>query len=124
MAVKTTWKDGGVYWQLTGVVPFQEILKTIEGFYHDVRSDSAKFQIIDASGLNSFKVTERDMKCVAAYDYGASKTIKNLKVACIANKPENRKVFELYIDGSKKLASSWEFRIFESLEEAEDWLEI
>ena len=53
-----------------------------------------------------------------------SKTIKNLKVACIANKPENRKVFELYIDGSKKLASSWEFRILESLEEAEDWLEI
>ena len=123
MAVKTTWEENGVHWQLTGVVPFQQILNTIEGFYNDVRSDRAKYQLINASKLDAFEVTERDMKCVAAFDYGASKTIKNLKVACVANNPENKKVFELYIEGSRNLNSSWKFQIFDNLETAREWVE-
>ncbi len=122
MPYQTTWESRGVVWEFYDHVSAQEIEAANDEFYVDERSDLAKYQIIDASKVTSVEWSERDIKMIAAYDIGADSVIKNLKVAYVTVDEEIAEKIEKYIDVSRRLNSSWQFRGFTDMDSARSWI--
>lgn len=122
MPYRTTWEKRGILWEFYGDVTAQEIEDANDEFYSDGRSDTAKYQIIDALKVTSVEWSERDIKVIAAYDLGAAHVIKNLKVAYVAVDEEFTVKLEKYIDISRKLNSSWQFKGFQEMSSARAWI--
>jgi len=49
MPYKTTWEKNGIYWKYSGVITREDIFKSNEEFYGDLRSDNVNYQIIDTT---------------------------------------------------------------------------
>ena len=123
MPYQLTWRENGIHWQFYGDVTAREISVANEEFFRDERSDSAKFQIIDVRDVSSVEWNENQIKETAAHDRGAESFIKNLKVAYISKEPRIISKLEKYIEISKKLHTSWNFKGFEDFESAKVWVE-
>ena len=122
MPYRTHWKENGIVWEFYGDVTAQEIERANAEFYRDARSDEAKYQIVDARDVASVEWQERDIKTVAAYDLGASRTLRNVRVALVADDGEIMEKLDRYADLSRRLNSSWQFERFETLEPARAWV--
>ena len=122
MPYRTTWEKHGIMWEFYGDVTAQEIEDANDAFYSDERSDTAKYQIVDATKVSSVEWSERDIKVIAAYDIGAARVIKNLKVAYVAVDEEITGKLEKYIDISRKLNSSWQLKGFQNFSSAKAWV--
>ncbi|MAT97040.1 MAG: hypothetical protein CL608_07855 [Anaerolineaceae bacterium] len=123
MPYQTTWEKHGIMWEFFGDVTAQEIEEANDEFYRDGRSDTAKYQIIDALRVTSVEWSERDIKMIAAYDIGAARVIKNLKVAFVVVDKEFTDKLEKYMDISRKLNSSWQFKGFQDMNNARAWID-
>ena len=66
MPYHTNWEPRGIVWEFYGDVTAQEIEEANDNFYRDERSDTAKYQIIDATKVTSVEWSERDIKVIAA----------------------------------------------------------
>lgn len=122
MPYNTIWEKRGVMWRFYGDVTAEEISNANDEFYTDERSDRTRYQIIDALQVTSVEWTEQDISVTAAYDIGADRIIKNVKVAYVANDEEIISKLEKYIEISIKLNSSWQFRGFTELQPAKRWV--
>lgn len=123
MPYTTTWDENGVNWRFYGVVTMQEVEKANHDFYTDPRSDSAKYQIFDATGIEEAIIADHDIHVIAAKDKGASLSIRGLKVALIVNNPTVRSLIEVYVELSSKLANNWTMKIFDTMKDAREWAE-
>ena len=64
-----------------------------------------------------------DLDLVVAIDLGASRTNKALKVAMIANDQNSIDKASDYISRLRQLKSSWSFKVFSSINDANVWLD-
>lgn len=122
MPYQTNWSPFGVTWVFYDDVSAEEIREANEAFYNDPRSETARYQVIDARRVNYLEWDEKEIKETSAVDYGSSKVIPDLKVAFVANKEAVWEAIEKYLDISKKLNSSWEFEKFLYIEDAHSWV--
>lgn len=122
MPYQTHWEPRGIVWRFYGDVTAQEISNANDEFYTDERSDRAKFQIIDALEVRSVEWSELDIGITAAYDIGADRIIKKIRVAYIATDPEIIEKLEKYIEISRLLNSSWQFEGFRNANDARMWI--
>lgn len=122
MPYKTEWEPRGIVWEFFGDVTAEEIDRANAEFYSNPRSDDAKFQIIDARRVDSVEWNEIEISTAAAYDVGADRTIKNIKVAYVAVDVEIVSKLEKYIDIARRLSSSWQFKGFEDISAAREWI--
>jgi len=63
-----------------------------------------------------------DLVNISADDLAVSRKYPNIKVAMVGTNPEFKNVFMDYMQISWAINSSWEFRIFDTLEAAREWL--
>lgn len=122
MPYTTTWHDRGIEWTFSGDVTAAEIERANDEFFRDTRSDTARFQIIDARGVKSVEWQERDIKATAAYDIGAEVTLKNVRVAYVTSDDHIRSLMEKYVDISRRMNTSWRFKGFDHLDAAREWV--
>lgn len=122
MPYRTIWEDKGIVWEFYGDVTAQEIEDANDGFYRDLRSDDAKYQIVDATKVTSVEWNELQINITAAYDIGASHSIKNLKMAYVATDEETIYKLEKYIEVSRRLNSNWHFKGFQNIKDAREWI--
>lgn len=121
MPYRTTWEAQGILWEFFGRVTAQEIQEANEAFYNDGRSDRAKYQIIDAARVTEVEWEEKKITLTAAYDIGATRTIRTMKVAYVAENEEVVDRLEKYIEISRRLNSNWSFKGFRDLDSARAW---
>lgn len=121
MPYRTTWEPEGIVWEFEGDVTAEEIQRANAEFYGDERSDSSKYQIIDATDVTSVEWTEIDINVTAAYDIGADRSVKNLKVAYVARDEEIVELLEKYVGISRRMNSSWKFEGFRDMSSARAW---
>lgn len=121
MAYTTDWEAHGVHWHYWDVVTGDELIRSNLDIYGDERFDSMKYQLVDLSQVSSFKVTRDEMLKIAAYDRAASLSNPRVKVAVVARINAIKSLTELY--DAENLRSPWETRVFETLQQARDWID-
>lgn len=122
MPYETVWEKHGTVWTFFGEISFEEIDKANKEFYSDKRSDNCKYQIFNGIQVTNITMDKKDTLVTACSDSGASMSITNVKVALVGGPDELIKLYEEYINISKKINRSWQFKIFESLEMAKQWV--
>lgn len=123
MPYRTRWEPRGIVWTFHGFVSAAEIEAANDEFYRDERSDRARYQIIDALDVDGVEWNDRDITVTAARDSGATRVIRDLKVAYVAADAEIVGKLENYVAISRRLNSSWQFRGFATLAAARAWIE-
>jgi hypothetical protein len=123
MPYKTVWEDRGIVWHFEGDVTAAEIEAANEEFYVDERSDRARYQIIDALQVTSVEWSDQNITEAAAMDMGAEASIKRVRVAYVATDALIISLLEKYVDISRMMNTSWQFKGFGELSIAKAWVE-
>jgi len=101
--------------------------KDIESAHFELSGDERFYDcqhlILDISNCNMDKVSVPELELVVAIDLGASKTNKYLKVAMIANDQISIEKASAYISQLHLHKSPWVFKIFNSINDANVWLD-
>jgi hypothetical protein len=118
MPCKVTWKDNGLLWELSGNISAEEFHRINLDHQGDARWDELRYLIADFRNVISIDFPEEELILIQAMDKAAAKSNPYLKIASIANTDETRKFAEFY--GTD---TPWEYKVFETFEEARSWLE-
>ena len=114
------WKNNGLRITCTGIIIGAEFLQFARGIYDDRRFSDLRYQLVDFSSTESFDMTESQTKNLAYMDMAAAKSNPDSRVAIVAHQDIGRKLAQIYAACSEP--SPWEIRIFDTLQEAEQWL--
>ena len=106
----------------SGEIENQDILKAHDELNKDERFYNCRQLILNITGCNLEKVSVPGLISVVAHELGAAHTNKSLKVAMIADNPVSIDRAGNYISLFEFYESPWEFRIFNSIDEASEWL--
>ena len=122
MAHTLTWEPKGVYWKYTGNVSGKEIIKASTEIYGDQRFDNLKYKLVDFSDVESIDISEKEIKQIAFQHAAASLSKSKVKNAIIVdcNSERAAKTFADYLVNH----SDWEVRVFDYLEDANEWIGI
>jgi hypothetical protein len=122
MPYNITWKPGGVIWTFHGILTGQDGVKANLDIYGDPRFDDLQYGIVDLSKVKQFDLTGEDVEAAAALDEAATITNPRLILAIVAHESEAVKFAELYKSAMSE--SSWKVEIFQSMEDAEEWVRL
>jgi len=120
MSYTISWTNNGVEWTYSGVLSFKDIIESNEAIYGDPRFDDLRYQIVDLTKVDSFEVSDQNMKQIAHLDKAAARTNPRIRLAVIAVEGGGLDVAKAYKKHSEN--SAWESEIFDTREEAEAWL--
>ncbi len=101
----------------------EEIAAINVDFSNHEWSEKARYQIFDGADIDRILLSHSDILFNAAADIGASRYLKDVKIALVSSNIEARTTFQKYISACETADISWSFRIFDTLEEARDWTE-
>ena len=122
MPYKISWENEGVIWTFYGVLAGEEVIQANLDIYGDPRFDNLRYQLVDISAVEQFKISDEALETAAAMDEAATLSRPRLVVAVIAAKGEALRVAELYKSAMK--TSSWKVEIFCSMQEAKEWVQL
>lgn len=123
MPFRTVWEKEGIKWEFYGHVTPEDIKNANMHFFQDARAKTSKYQILNTIEVSSVVWKPLEIVETSLDDVAASRSNNKLKLVYIAPNPIVREKIEKYVEISRKLNSEWEFRGFDSEEEAREWLE-
>jgi len=124
MSYQTIWETKGVLWQYTGIVTTHDVVNSNNEFYGDPRSEDIFYQLVDGSQIEKLELDESALELLAATDYAAALTIRQLKIAFVATRPEIIAFFQTYIDHANEFNSNWQYKTFNNIDSARRWIAI
>lgn len=116
MPYKLHWTSNCVEWTYYGSLTGAEIIESNNEIYGDSRFDDLHYQIVDLSNVESFGVSETNMKHMAHLDRAAARSNPHIKVAVIAPKGPVLEIADTYARHNTE--SPWQTAIFDTREEA------
>ena len=122
MPIITFWESEGFVYEARGVVTAEEIIECGVEFLNVPEGITPKYQLVNGLMVEEFDLDEVELVNISADDLSASRKYPNIKVAMIAKKGHVMEKFMNYLKVSWAINTSWEIRIFNSLESARDWL--
>ena len=122
MGYSISWGNKSVYVDYTDEIDNQEIISAHFTLNADDRFYSCRSLILDISKCNMDKVSVDDLLPIIGTDLGASFMNESLKVAMIATFPQNREKASQYINKCREVDYPWAFKLFNSIDEASEWL--
>lgn len=122
MSYRTVWEDHGIRWEFYGEVTGTEIDSANSEFLRDPRRETARYQIIDASGVTGTDWNARDAHVIAARDFNANRMTRHLKLAFVVSDPDFSALVDEYVKISRDLETSWQFARFDDVPSARDWI--
>ncbi len=122
MPITTRWEPEGFVFKSSGIVTAEEISESGDDFLNVPEGINPKYQLVDCLEVLEFELSEVDVVNISADDLSASRKYPNIKVAMVAQKGHVTEKFVNYLKVSWAINTSWEIRIFNSLESARDWL--
>ncbi len=122
MSFNIIWNNDGTIINFYENISIDEINKANDMLYKDKRYEKSKYTIINILNAISDNTINKDsVMFPAAMNRGASQYIKKMKNAFVVIDEHDRALCQRYIDTSKDIGSTWEFSIFNSMEEALAW---
>lgn len=122
MPVITYWEPEGFVYETNGIVTAGEIFESSQDFLEVPKEVTLKYQLINALEIEKLELSKVDVVDISADDLAASRRYPNIKVAMVTQKGHVMETFMNYLKISWAINTSWEIRIFNSLEAARDWL--
>ncbi len=122
MPIATHWEPEGFVFEASGIVTAEEVIESGDGFLKVPKGTTPKYQLVNGLEVEEFELSELDVVNISADDLSASRLYPNIKVAMVAKKGHVMEKFMNYLKVSWAINTSWEIRIFNSLEAARDWL--
>ena len=123
MKYSVRWSQKSVQVEYSGDIDNKDIESAHFEMNGDARFYDCRSLILDITNCNMEKVSVPGLILVVATDLGASRTNKSLKVAMIANGPSSIKKASDYISQFQAVDSPWYFKIFDSVNDANEWIE-
>ena len=124
MPVVTNWEPEGLVYTAIGVISAEEIGAINFDFLNVPEGVTPRYQLIDATKAERFELDKMDLVNISADDLSVSRKYPDVKVAMVAKKQKIKEVFMEYMKISWAINTSWEIRIFDSLEAAREWLNL
>ena len=121
MKFSVSWSERLARVDYFGEITNEDIQRAHFKLNGDRRFYNCQRLILDVTECSLAKVNVPKLVLVIATDLGASKTIKSMKVAMIANDPDNIEKVSDYIEKSR--ISPWVYKLFHSVSDARSWLE-
>ena len=122
MPINTYWEPDGIVYECKGVITAEESIESGDKFLQVPEGVTPKYQLVDCLQAEYFEISEMDMVDISADDLSASRKYPNIKVALVGKKGHVHDKFMNYLKVSWAINTSWEIRIFNSMESARDWL--
>ena len=123
MSYSIKWGERSVSIIYSDEIDNSQIKKAHYSLNSDERFYDCFSLILDISNCNMDAVSVDDLKFdIIGTDLGASATLQSLKVAMIAIEEQNRTKAQQYINYCREVGYPWKFRLFNSLEQANEWL--
>lgn len=121
MAYKFIWNKNNVLCVFSGNIDFNEITKANSIWHGDARFDNIKYLICNLLEANVTTTSVDDIAEMSATDFASSFSSSNIKTALVAQEKHTIAIFEHYIKRTKGFGSTWEFRIFNNIDDAVKW---
>lgn len=123
MAYQITYKERGSIVNCSGTLNIQEINEA-NGVLHGHESfDKHRYQIWNLLNADMSQITEEEMNEPAATDLAAGLSVFKMKVALVVRDNYAVKLCENYRNVVRELGSNWECQIFNSMNDAQKWIE-
>lgn len=122
MGYSISWGKRSVCIDYVGEIDNEEIITAHYSLNGDERFYDCQSLILDISNCNMDKVSVDNLIPIIGTDLGASAVNKSLKVAMIATFPQNIEKASKYIKKCREFEYPWEFKLFNSREDANEWL--
>jgi hypothetical protein len=121
MACDIIWEEKGILVKLSGTVTDQEVLMANDLMYGDIRFGTISYQIADYTDATDIQITPFDAKVIGTLDKSSSRwTYSKMKNIVITKDKKFIPIVETYFNEFQ--GTSWECRIFETLDKAYEWV--
>ncbi|MEI7726088.1 MAG: hypothetical protein WCK09_13350 [Bacteroidota bacterium] len=121
MAYKIIWEEKGILVTFSDTVTEQEVKAVNDIIYGDKRFDAITYQIADYSGASNILISPKDAKIIGILDRTSSiwnpRRVRNVVVT---KNLQFIPIAEIYLREFE--GTPWEGRIFETLEQAYEWI--
>lgn len=123
MGYSILWEEKSVRVNYFGRIDNKQIESAHFSLNGDARFYDCQSLVLDISDCNMDKVDVEGLLGIIATDLGASNTLSSLKVAMIAGAAQNTEKASRYIDLCRQCGYPWDFRLFNSLGAAREWID-
>ncbi len=123
MSYQITLKEKGTIVECSGTLSIQEINEANGLLHGHARFDEHTYQIWNYENADLSQITEDEMVEPAATDWAATISVPKMKVALVVRDDHAVKLCEHYIERSKEYTSKWECQLFDSMDDALEWVE-
>ncbi len=114
-----TWEQRGAYKRFFGHVTDDELMRSVHEIESDERFDALRYVICDFLGIDTFDVTEDNVRIISAIDAAAAMTNPHIKIAVVATDARVHGLAEVYATAPW---TAYETGIFRHLAEARAWI--
>ncbi|MCK4675470.1 MAG: hypothetical protein KAT61_06110 [Gammaproteobacteria bacterium] len=119
MGYRLDWEPVGIYWKYYGNISGEDVIDASTSIYGDQRFDTLKYKLVDFLDVESIKMDKDEVALIAYQHRSAERSNPYVKNAIVikSSGSEMAKKFAAFFSDS-----SWEVRIFQDLDEANNWL--
>ena len=96
MPYNIEWKNRIVVFDYSGIVTSQDILRSNQEAYGDMRFDQIHWEVVLFDSVERIEFLEKDVKKIAYLDMAAYRTNPNITVVFVGDSEIVRELFELY----------------------------
>lgn len=122
MSYQLNWKMPGLYINYFNTISISTICNASIEVFGDSRSDRLQYIISDFSDVDKNDVHETQTDIPAIVDKAISIRINKIKMAFVAKDDLLKTLCTKYIDHSVSLENPWEFQLFDTIDEARQWV--
>ena len=119
MKYKIEWTHNNPMITFHGDISFQDLYPVDGKIYGDSRFEMMKYIIYNLLDANSFYLNHLDLKVISTLDKSASRWNKKIKLACVSQDNNTKKVTLEY--KNLMVDSNWEIGLFDTVDEALAW---
>ena len=123
MPYKFTYTNDRFYCIFTGLVTWDDVFAAMGNLYGNSKLESIKEILIVFSEASHVVLTKKNAQELAYLDRVAIRYNSNLNFAFVASNPDAQNLATMYIRYSRELKVPWNYRIFDNLTKATNWLD-
>lgn len=122
MPVNCYWEPEGFVFEASGIVTPEEILEGNRIFLEVPEGCTPKYQLINALDVVEIDMGKIELVDISADDLAMSRRFPKMKVALAAKEGPVMKILMDYLKISWAMNTSWDMRMFDSMQAALKWL--
>ncbi len=122
MAFETIWEDKGVYQHFTDTISPEDRIRANADVLGNARFDHIKYWLVDSLDSTEYQLDRMQALKAAGQDFGATELNDHVLMAFAATDPRHRENIECYKETLETGHSPWKVGLFDTLEDARDWI--